>query len=292
MFKNPHKMNIRIPLLVCFLLFSIASIKAQETYFVNRKSIDLKTEVKGTIELLWNVFDQKNRYFLKKGNYIIELKNSKRKGREDYKQVLEAKTSDVGISAQDVELTLPSLREFFITYNNLTELEPGSEKQVELRIGVFGGATNSVYTENITNESQAFVGLELELVDLVMLKRHSMVLDFRNTFEGNEHKYSMAQFALNYRLKFINSKRFAMYVNTKFASYTMFKSERPSLNDSSVILQTSGNIFNAPISFGLGADIKVGKNYITLGYHDFYSLTMTGNDQFPNDYSLGYRFSL
>lgn len=288
-------MNARIAILVSFLLFSFFSIQAQETYFVNRKSIDLKTEVKGTLELLWNDFDQENRYFLKKGKYIIELKNTKWKGREAYKQDLEAKTSDVGISVENVELTLPSLREFFITYNNLTNEKPvvrGSEKQVEFRIGAFGGATNSVFTENVPNESQAIMGLELEMVDLVMLKRHSMVLDFRNTFEGNEHKYSMSQFGLNYRLKFINSERFAMYVNTKFAALTFFNTEKPSIQDSEIIIESSGSIFNTPVSFGIGAEIKLGANYITLGYHDFYAVTMTSNDRFPIDISIGYKFSI
>lgn len=290
-------MNNRISLLICVLLVSISSIYAQENYIVHRQSIALNTEVEGELELLWNVFDQHPRYFLKKGRYITELKNTKRDGQyqEEYKEVLEAQTADAGISAHTVQLTLSSLKEFFTSYNKLKDdghIPRRSEKQVELRIGALGGATNSVFTENITNESQTFVGLEVELIDLVQLKRHSMVLDFKHTFEGNEHKYSMSQFALNYRLKFINSEHFAMYLNTKFAAFTSFKREQPSALDSTVVLQRSGSMFNSPVSFGIGADIKLGGNYITLGYHDFYALTMTSNDQFPIDFSLGYKFSL
>lgn len=290
-------MNNRIPILVFFLLLSFFSM-AQENYFVNRKTVSLNKEVQGHLELLWNDFDEENRYFLKKGNHIIELRNSERNGqfREEYKKALEKHTADVEISVNNVDLTLPSLREFFNAYNGLTTQEntlpSDGKKQVELRIGAFGGATNSIFTENISNESQAFIGLELELVDLVMLKRHSIVLDFKNTFEGNEHKYTMSQLGLNYRLKFINSERFSMYVNTKFVALTSFKTERPSIADNNIIVATSGSIFNTPVSFGVGADIKLGNSYVTVGYHDFYSLTMTSNNQFPIDFSIGYKFSI
>src|SRR5690606_13585905 len=192
-----------------FLLFT-TSIYAQQQYTIDGKTYDLKTDVDGPLTLLWNTIDGEYRYFSKKENEILELKNTKEEGRyqEEYKDVLKQQTADVNISTEKVNLTLPSLHNFFVEYNklrnpNFTETEKNIELQ--FRLGGFVGVTNSVYTENIENASQAVVGLELEMVDAIKLKRHAMVLGFRQTFESSDYKYSASQLSLNYRFKFIKS---------------------------------------------------------------------------------------
>lgn len=289
-------MKFLLPTLFCFLLFFTSSLHAQEEYTVDGQVYILKTEVKGDLELLWNVIDRRYRYFLKRGDYITELKNTRINGRyqQDYKRVLQEQTSDVVISTKKVNLTLPSLHSFFAEYNTLKDSgfsEVNNDVPLQLWLGAYGGITNSVYTSNITNESQYVAGLELELVDTVKLRRHSMVLDFRHTFEGDEHKYSISQLALNYRFKFIKSKKFDMYLNTRFVALSFYEKEAY-YDDSTDIVDESGSDFSSPLSFGIGMDYMVGKGYITFGYHDIVAVNMDSNKESPIDFSLGYKFHL
>lgn len=281
-----------------FLLFT-TSIYAQQQYTIDGKTYDLKTDVDGPLTLLWNTIDGEYRYFSKKENEISELKNTKEQGRyqEEYKDVLQKQTADVNISSEKVNLTLPSLHSFFVEYNKLRNPNyTETEKNIELqfRLGGFVGVTNSVYTENIDNALQAVVGLELEMVDVIKLKRHAMVLGFRQTFESSDYKYSASQLSLNYRFKFIKSPKFDMYVNAKFVTLTYFKKETIIIpfGGLATIETDSGSDFNAPLTFGIGADYKVGNGYITFNYNDIVGLSVDSNGEFPIDFSLGYKFNL
>ena len=57
--------------LIAFLLFAGQSF-AQNTYSLNGEELSLKTEVEGSITLLWNVIDEKYRYFIKKGSILLK----------------------------------------------------------------------------------------------------------------------------------------------------------------------------------------------------------------------------
>lgn len=287
-----------LPTFICFIFFLIPSLQAQEEYVVDGESLILNSEVKGDLELLWNDNDEEYRFFLKKGDYITELKNTKKNKRyqKEYIQVLQEQTSDVTISTKKVYLLLPSLQRFFVEYNTLKNpdfVDTKVDPSLKLRIGAFGGVTNSIYNLNDDNVNQAVAGLELELVDYVKLKRHSFVLGFKHTFESSDNKYSASQLSLNYRFKFIKSSMFDMYVNTKFATLTFYDRETVLNNeDGYEVKSESGTDFSSPISFGLGADIKVGNGYITLGYHDIVALNKDSNKETPIDFSLGYKFNL
>ena len=127
----------------------------------------MNTEVEGALTLLWNTIDGEYRYFSKKGNDIVELKNTKQDGdyQEEYKKTLQQQTSDAAVSTEKVKLTLPSLHAFFVTYNkkkdpNFSETEKSIDLQ--FRLGAFAGVGNSVYTENPTNELQP-IAIVIEL---------------------------------------------------------------------------------------------------------------------------------
>lgn len=281
-----------------FLLCTIAGY-SQQPYTVNGNTYTLKTEVEGSLTLLWNTIDGEYRYFSKKENEILELKNTKREGsyQEEYKEVLRKQTADVNISTEKVNLTLPSLHKFFAAYNKLRNpnyTETTKNIDLQFRLGAYVGITNSVYTENIDNTLQGVGSLELEMIDVVKLRRHAMVLGFRHTFESSDYKYSASQFSLNYRFKFIKTPKLDMFVNAKFASFTFFKKETVVIpfGGTAHIEKTSGNDFNAPLTFGIGADYKVGNGYITFNYHDIVSLNVDSNKEFPIDFSLGYKFNL
>ena len=288
-----------LPIFVLFLTFSAGTLQAQQQYTVNSETYTLKTEVEGALTLLWNTIDGEYRYFSKKGSDIEELKNTKQNGdyQEEYKKTLQQQTSDAAISTEKVNLTLPSLRAFFVEYNK--KKDPNfneKEKSIDLqfRIGAFAGVSNSVYTENPTNELQAVAGIDFELIDVVKLKRHALVFRFKQTFESSEYKYSASQLSLNYRFKFVKTPKFDAFINTKFAALTFSSREYTVIpfGGSAIVNKESGTDFSAPITFGLGADYKLGNGYITFNYNDIVGLSVDNNGEFPIDFTLGYKFNL
>lgn len=281
-----------------FILFAI-SIQAQEQYTVDGETYTLKTDVDGDITLLWNTIDRKYRYFLKNDNGIVELKNTKQDGRyqEEYKETLQNQTAGSNISTDEVKLTLASLHSFFVEYNtfkNPSFNDTNTSPKLKFRVGGFVGVTNSVYTQNTFNKAQGQAGLELEMIDAVKLKRHALVLRYKQTISGNSYKYSASQFSLNYRFKFIKTPKFDVFANAKFAALTFFKFEQTQEYEIAppVTTTASGSDFSAPITFGIGADYKVGNGYITFNYDDIVGLNVNSNNEFPIDFSLGYKFNL
>ncbi|MDP2688167.1 MAG: hypothetical protein Q8O62_13150 [Aequorivita sp.] len=293
-------MKSLLPIFVfCFFLFA-TTLHAQQQYTVEGQTYNLNTEVEGTLTLLWNTVNGEYRYFSKKGNDIAELKNTKQNGdyQEEYKEILKQQTSDAVVSTEKVKLTLPSLHAFFVAYNKKKDPNFNEEEKsidLDFRLGGFAGVSNSVYTQNPTNALQAVAGIDFELVDAVKLKRHAMVLRFKQTFESSDYKYSASQLSLNYRFKFVKTPKFDAFVNCKFAAFTHSKREilvPGGPVDDEVLKSVSGSDFNAPVTFGIGADYKVGNGYITFNYNDIVGLSVESNDEFPIDFTLGYKFNL
>ncbi len=296
-------MKSLLPILALFLLISIETLQAQQQYSVDGQTYTLNTEVEGSLTLLWNIVDGQYRYFSKKGNSIEELKNTKQSGdyQEEYKETLKKQTSDAAVSTEKLKLTLPSLHTFFAEYNKKKDPSFGEEeKSVELqfRLGAFAGVSNSIYTDNPKNAMHGVAGIDLEMVDAIKLKRHAMVFRFKQTFESSDHKYSASQLSLNYRFKFVKTPKFDAFINTKIAALTFSSKEitylapEEPLPPRYITEKESGSTFNAPITFGLGADYKLGNGYITFNYNDIVGLGVDNNGEFPVDFSLGYKFIL
>jgi len=285
--------------LIAFLLFAGQSF-AQNTYSVNGEELSLKTEVEGSITLLWNIIDGEYRYFIKKGNTITELTNTKKDGhyQDEYLQILQANTSDEELSENKVKLTKESLADYFEDYNKIKD--PNfvvEEKNIKLktRLGAFVGITNAVYSDNVTNQTLPTMGLEFEIVENNKLKRHSIVFQFKQTFESSEYKYSASQFSLSYRFKFVKREKLDVFLNTKIAAYT-FESiprlvEDEDTGESGLVISTEDN-FSALMSFGVGADYKLGNGYLTFIYGDIVSIVEGSNGEFPIDFTIGYKFNL
>lgn len=280
------------------IILLTSTVKAQEKYFVGGETYLLKTEVEGSLTLLWNIIDDEYRYFLQKGPALVELKNTQQNGKyqEEYKSVLQEMTADAEIPTQRVNLSLPSLHDFVVKYNKMKDPNYTVTRQnvnLQFRLGVFAGITNSIYTSNPENISQPLAGLELEVVDVVKLKRHVLVLDFQHIFESSDYKYSASQLGLNYRFKFIKTPKLDIYVNAKFASLTFYTKDILLMDeDKATIKEDSGSDFTAPLTLGIGADYKVGKGYITLGYRDIIGLNLESNKEFPLNFSVGYKIRL
>lgn len=286
---------------ILFFLISTPSLIAQQNYNVDGQTYTLKTEVEGPLTLLWNTFDGNYRYFLKQNVEVVELKNTKVDGnyQEEYKVVLAEKTKGSGIDTESLKFNLSSLHNYFVEYNQKIDPNFTDEKtntNIQLRLGGFAGVSNSVFTNNINDALHPVVGVDFEIFEEVKLKRHALVFRFKQTFESSDHKYSASQLSLNYRFKFVKTSKFDAFVNCKLASFTYSTKEITYVietNPPMIINETnSGSDFNAPITFGIGADYKVGKNYITFNYNDIVGLNVENNGNFPIDFTVGYKFSL
>jgi hypothetical protein len=279
------------------------STYAQKQYTVDGQQYDLFTEIDGSLSLLWNTVDGEYRYFSKKGSVISELKNTKVDGKyqEEFKATLREQSSDANISVDKVKFTRPGLSSFFVAYNKATDpnfVHETKSVKLKTRLGVFGGVTNNIFSDNPTNAISPTAGIDFEVVDEVMLKRHSVVLRFKQYFENSDTKSSSSQFSLNYRFKFVKSPKFDVFINTKFVAYTYsnreFTTVTPGPADVPIVTttKTSGGNLNAPAAFGLGADYAVGNGYITFCYNDIVALGVDSNKEFPVDFTLGYKLNL
>ena len=289
-------------LILCCVLFAPFYVSAQTaSYTVNGTELELRTDVEGPLTLLWNIIDQEYRYFIKKEETIVAIVNEKvgKKYTDSYKKQLDTLTEDFPVSSDKTNLTLASLRKFVNAYN--TQADPNyvinstTVSKIDLRLGGFVGITNSVFTNNPENISNSQLGVDFEILDAVALPRHAIVVQYKQTLSSDEFDFSSSQFSINHRFKFVNSEKIAVYLNTKLITYTR-SSRGDSEIDEEIALEieelNDGGNFQGPILFGLGADIALGKGFLTLNYHDAYSFFLDDNGEFPVDVSIGYKFNL
>lgn len=292
----------RLLLTLCVALCCLTVTTAQtQSYTINGNSYELKTEVEGSLTLLWNVIDQEYRYFIEKDGVVTELTNTETDGnyQKEYKTQLQNTTGEVAMATDRLNLTLASLRKFVNEYNKQVDADYQDNSfltNLEYRLGAFGGVTNNVFTFNPDNESTPQFGVDFELYDAIALPSHAVVFQYKQTLSTDKFDYSSSQFSINHRLKFIKSDIIDIYLNTKLITLTNAQRDTPVIvtdeNMMEVSLDDEGTSLQAPIIFGLGADIKVGKGFITVNYHDAVSIFNESNDEFPVDVSVGYKLRL
>ncbi|NND87800.1 MAG: hypothetical protein HKM28_00975 [Flavobacteriaceae bacterium] len=269
----------------------------QQTYVVDGATYTLQTEVDGSLKLLWNIIDEEYRYFVKKGDQIQELKNTRvnRTYQEEYKKTLQALTTDHPVEVERVAFTLPSLEQFFNSYNakaNSNFIAVDKSVQLSVRLGAFAGITNTTFFVNPENTILPTAGLELEITDTERLRRHGIVMRFKQTFASSSYDFSASDISLNYRFKFVRSNSIDIFINTKIASYVYLKRDvTDNSQDPPRSYKGSGGDIRVPGAFGLGADIALGNGFITIAYNDIVALGLDTNGEFPVDLTLGYKLS-
>ena len=288
----------KIICILCFLL-SVSFLQAQESYTINGETLELKTEVEGRLDLLWNIIDSRYRYFVRtEDNTITELKNTKvdRDFQEEYKTLLNELTNN-SMSTKRLNLTLFSLKEFIDTYNISADTNYQStaiRSKIQLRIGVFGGMTNSPFVTNPNNEKTPLFGAEFEVLEAERVSRHALFMQLKHVLEQDDIKYSTTELSIGYRFRVINKEKFSLYGNMKFATLNF--------SNATVVTDTNGTItteefnetaFDVPFIFGVGADINVSKNsFITISYNELFALFLDNQGNFSTDFSIGYKFNL
>lgn len=287
--------------LIILLVLTISTYSfAQQTYTLNNETLELKTEVEGNFDLLWNTFDGTYRYFIKnQDQQLIELTNTKGDNNtydNAYKATLETLT---GIDASKTKLTLYSLKNYINQSNAASDPSytfDNTKPKLKTRVSVFSGLTNNPFVSNPDNKSVAFFGAELELFQSNPMPKHSGFLNIRTAGDTDNFNYSSTQFALGYRFRFINKPIFNVYAQTKFATFIASKTsiiyEDTNNPETFITEDVSSTGFDIPLIFGVGADFKVGKGFITVVADSLFAAFIDSNDNFPVDIALGYKFSL
>ncbi|WP_243473774.1 hypothetical protein [Winogradskyella sp. MH6] len=269
---------------------------SQETYTVNGETLELKTEIDGKLDLLWNVIDGKYRYFVKtEDGTITELKNTKDDNndyQEEYKSTLSSLTN--GNSTDKLKLTLYSLRNYIDSYNasvDTSYTSTSTESNVQFRLGFSGGITNNPFVGNPDNTKTPLIGAELEIYEANVLPRHSGFLQARHAFENDDFKYNTSELSLGYRFRFINKERFSIYGQVKLATINF--SNFTFLDENDMEVDSNETSFDIPFIFGVGSDIKVSNNsYITIIYGELFALLLDNQGNFSTDIAIGYKFNL
>lgn len=289
--------------LVFLLLFALFcfSTSAQKPYTINGETYELKTEVSGTIDLLWNIIDGKYRYFIKKDGTITELVNTKgntKKFQDEYKATLNNLTEESELNTDKVNLTLYSLRNFINKYNASVDpnyISVSKETVIKTRLLVFGGISNSPFISNPDNIKNPLFGAEIEIFEGNILPRHALFFELKHVLDNDKFKYSTTQLALGYRYRFINTEAFNLYANIVFGTYNFSKITITYLNemDETAAKEITDNAFTAPFNFGIGADFRVSPNsFITLTYNELFALFLENKGNFSTNIALGYKFDL
>lgn len=285
--------KILIAILLC-LAFQLNF--SQETYTINSETLELKTEIAGKLDLLWNVIDGKYRYFVRtEEGTISELKNTKGNDndyQEEYKTILSQLTN--GQPTEKLKLTLYSLRNYIDTYNasvDTSYVTSSTKSNVKFRLGFFGGITNNPFVENPDNKKTTLLGAELEIFEENVLPRHSGFLQARHAFSNDDFEYSTTEFSIGYRFKFVNKETFSLYGQVKLATVNF--SNIKFVDEDDLEVDESGSSFDIPFIFGIGSDIKLGDNsYITIIYGELFALLLDNQGNFSTDIAIGYKFNL
>lgn len=290
----------KIIFLLLFVLFCF-STSAQKQYTIKGETLELKTEVTGTIDLLWNIINREYRYFVRKNDVITELINTRgnnNKFQEEYKTTLSELTKDSGLNTSDVKLTLYDLGNFINKYNASQDSNyviATKEANIKSRLLIFGGVTNSPFINNPDNINNPQFGAEIEIFEGNILPRHTLFFEIKHVLNNDEFKYSTTQLSLGYRFRFINTEKFILYANVVFGTYNFSKNTLLFINEADVIIteEITNNGFDAPFAFGIGADFKITSNsFITLNYNELFALFVDSQDNFSTNIALGYKFNL
>lgn len=284
---------------VVIFTFFPSFIYSQEGSDVAISPLNSEVYVEGPLTLLGEKHGKVYQFYLKKEGEITPLVNTKRDGKhqEEYKDVLKANTEGTAISVSNVKLTPRSLASFFIKYNSLVDSEFDKARKasnLSLRLGFFGGIDNAIYSNNTANALHPIAGIDLEFAD-PNLRHHSMLLQAKQTFTTSDHDYKQSQLSFNYRFKLPLSDRLDTFINLRFAAVyhtTETYDEYDTEKEAYITISNSGSGIGAPLSFGLGADYRVGNGFFTLGINDVIGLNVNSNKEFPVHLSLGYKWLL
>ncbi|RIA08525.1 hypothetical protein OE09_0339 [Flavobacteriaceae bacterium MAR_2010_72] len=281
--------------ILLFILFSSNSLFSQDTYSVGNENHELIMEVEGELDLLWNIIDNRYRYFVRKSdNTIVELLNTRNEARMyqwEYKSTLQNIT---GVPTFDLKFTLFDLKAYIDDYNLSQDPEYKTsiyKATPQLLFGTFGGVTNTPFVRNTTNAVLPQFGIELELLDGKRIKPHALFMQLRHVFKTHNFKFSTTELAMGYRFRVINATKFNLYAQSKFATLNFLKNTVA--DGAGGTTTVSETVFDIPFTFGVGAEISVSENsFFTISYNELFAALLENNGNFSTNITVGYKLTL
>ncbi|MEO7282775.1 outer membrane beta-barrel protein [Gelidibacter sp.] len=285
---------------ITIFLFSAFLASAQKTYTIDGQSVQLKSAIEGPLDLLWNSFDNQYRYFIRTEDHqLLELLNTKNANntfQEEYKSTLTQLTNNT-LNASKTNFNLRDLAHFVDQYNASVSPEYASERskfKAELRLGVFGGITNSPFVGNPENIISSVFGGELEMLT-GKNKKHSGYLQLRHVAEKDAFKYETTELSLGYRYRFINTSAISFYGDVKFATLN-FTRATVTFEDSAnntITQYIDDTAFDVPLIIGVGADIRLSPViYANVSYNQIFAIFFKNQGNFSSDITLGLKFKI
>lgn len=286
--------------LITIFLFSSFLLSGQETYTIDGQSVQLKTAVEGPLDLLWNNIDNQYRYFIRtEDKQLLELVNTKNADNtynQQYKATLKEVTNNT-LDVSKVNLDLRDLAHFIDQYNAYVSPDYAalrSKLKAELRLGVFGGITNSPFVGNPENVKSTVIGGEIEMLTGAN-KKHSGYLQLRHVAEKDAFKYQTTELSLGYRYRAIKTSAFSVYGDVKFATLNFTKATVTFEDDASNTItdQINETAFDVPLIIGVGVDIKLSNViYANVSYNQLFAVFFKNQGNFSSDITLGLKFKL
>jgi hypothetical protein len=285
--------------ILCFAFCLISYLSSsQETYTIDDKTYRLIKETDGSLNLFWNIIRGRDRYFVQKDSSLIELVNTKdenRKRKFEYKDLLAKLTSDKNMSVDKIKLKLMSLKTFIDAYN--LSIDPdykiNPKGKLLARFNVFTGVSNSPFLDNPNHTLNSLLGVEFEFSEATVLTRHSIYFQGKQIFASRKFDFSATQIIVGYRFRIITKKTFNFYTSLDLARYAYVKAKYLEPNDTNGNDYDKENGFEVPITFNLGADIKLNeRSFLTVSYNELFSFLSDGYESFPVSFTVGYKINL
>jgi hypothetical protein len=116
-------------------------------------------------------------------------------------------------------------------------------------------------------------------------------MQLRHVLKTNDFEYSTTELALGYRFRVINTQAFNLFAQTKLATLNFVKSTILGEND--VPIDINGTAYDVPLTFGIGADIRLKKSgFLTIRYNELFAVLLENKGDFSTNITLGYKFNL
>ena len=148
---------------------------------------------------------------------------------------------------------------------------------------------------NPDNVSNPVFGAEFEFSEAITLPRHSIYFQGRQVFATNKFDYSATQLIVGYRFRIISKETFNFYTSLDLAQYVFTKVDGIVLNDQDELVsdEIKENGFEAPFTFGIGADIKLSEtSFLSITYNELFALLQENEGDFSTSFAIGYKFKL
>jgi hypothetical protein len=283
---------MKFKVLIVFIFFATGTLSAQINTEIDGNTVLLKKATDGKLDLYYCFFQRQYYFFIvKEDGSLMALKEDPQEP-EYYKTRLSELTGGFE-TKRPLSYDLSSLQNYINDYHR--SLNPDYQPyKIPAKIGwyatLFAGITNSPFVSNPDNISNPLAQMEIEFSENVPAPRHTGIFQLRHTFKTKDFDYRSTELSLGYRYRFLRKEGFSVFAQVKAVTFSFSEVNFMEEDEELTIERTA---FDAPFVFGIGADLKIGRNsYLTFIYSELFALFTENQGNFPLDFAIGYKLKL